>query len=401
MLDLLRPLIEAEAAQQGRQKLELIRTAQMRNKLFWALFSAATLVAFCIILVSIWVGERHGNLWTWCGVLVALVLITCSERLRHDLRFIGRQVSNVRRVVLAVQLRNRSDFLNLHAWATYLLVVAPVVCTFFWIAWRSAGISRPRTPAYAAYADELKQLSALAGALLAAQIALFNFMFSQLLGKYSSAIAVAVSEHRAVRLLRGYSVGLLVLFYLAYFLGFPDAMPRLTAVLAVSLAASVVITVWVGNSGIRVDRAILYAGHHCALQLRRSLKPPILKLSWFWKAVSILDTLTDWLIVQRTPRSSIPRSISRKGLSPATASRADSSFHLFNNANVSSSEMIIVISCDAEFFRVARLPLFQTTLAAFHSAQRKPVRCPTSLPVSGFSPHPIRRSQRSRLRQGR
>ncbi len=56
MLDLLRPLIEAEAAQQGRQKLELIRTAQMRNKLLWALFSAATLVAFCIILASVLVG---------------------------------------------------------------------------------------------------------------------------------------------------------------------------------------------------------------------------------------------------------------------------------------------------------------------------------------------------------
>ena len=139
MLDLLRPLIEAEAARQGRQKLELIRTAQMRNKLLWALFSAATLVAFCIILASVWVGERRGNLWTWCGVLVALVLIACSERLRHDLRFIGRQVGNVRRVVQDMQLRNRVDFLNLHAWAAYVFVVAPLVFTFFWIAWRSSG----------------------------------------------------------------------------------------------------------------------------------------------------------------------------------------------------------------------------------------------------------------------
>jgi len=328
MLDLLRPLIEAEAAQQGRQKLELIRTAQMRNKLLWALFSAATLAAFCIILASVWLGEQRGSLWTWCGVLVALVLITCSERLRHDPRFVGRQVGNVRRVALAVRLRNRADFLNLHAWVTYLLVAAPFVFTFLWTAWRSSGISRPGTAAYAAFADELKQLSALAGALLAAQIALFNFMFSQLLGKYSSAIAVAVSEHRAVRLLRGYSVGLLVLVYLAYFLGFPDAMPRVTAVLAVSLAASVVITVWVGNSGIRVDRAILYAGRHSAMQLRRSLKPPILKLSWFWKAMAALAL--DWRSPERVVVTVPPEGASAKGTSLLTG--------IFNAAHKSIQE---------------------------------------------------------------
>jgi hypothetical protein len=173
-------------------------------------------------------------------------------------------------------------------------------------------------------------LSALAGALLAAQIALFNFMFSALLGKYSSAIAVAVSEHRAVRLLQGYSVGLFVLLYLAYFLGFPDALPRLTAVLAVSvsLAASVVITVWVGKSGIRVDRAILYAGHHSAMQLRHSLKPPILKLSWFWKAMAALAL--DWRGPERVVVTIPPEGASARGTSLVTG--------IFNAAHKSIQE---------------------------------------------------------------
>jgi hypothetical protein len=328
MLDLLRPLIEAEAAQKGRRSLEILRAVQTRNKLLWGLFSAATLGAFFVIAASVVAAERYSKLWLWGGVAIALLLIAYSEHFRNDLEFLNRQANNARRFAIGLRLRNRVDFLSLQAWSTYGFVVAPALLTCFWLAMRSTTICKPGSLAYGAYADILKQLSALAGALLAGQIALFNFMFSQLLGKYSSAIAVAISQHRVVFTLRSYSVLLMVLLYACYFLGFPDALPHLTVLLALSLAASVVITVWVGNAGICIDRAILYAGEHSARRVKRSLKLPILNRARFWNILAAVGL--DWRDPQRMIVTAPPETPAATAISLVTG--------LFNAAHRSIQE---------------------------------------------------------------
>ncbi len=291
---LLLPQIEADAAQRGKQSLGILRANQARNKMAWALFTGSTLFAFLIVLVSLVGAERHGIkvVWIASGIGAALAIVAISEHLRTNPVFLTRQTINFWRLVSNLRYRNRGDFLFLHAWAAYILVLTPAFLSVFVIAVSTQCFAKPGTTLYMAHADELKQLITLTALLLTAQIALFNFVFAQLLGKYSSAIAVAVSQHRAVRLLRSYSLALLVVLYGLYSLGFPDALPKVTFVAVFSLVSSLAITVWVSNVGIRIDRAILYFGRHNALRLARSLGSPILKRTRFWNVMGQLGL--DW-----------------------------------------------------------------------------------------------------------
>src|SRR6266403_1797093 len=153
-------------------------------------------------------------------------------------------------------------------------------------------------------------------------------MFGQLLGRYSSLIAVAVSQHRVVRLLRGYLIVFLAGLYICYFLGFPDALPKVALLLALSLAACLGITVWASNTGIRIDGAILYTGHQGAARIAHWIKPPILTRSKFWNAMANLGL--DW----RTPERMVVTLPPQEPASAATTLVSG----LFNAAHKSIQE---------------------------------------------------------------
>jgi hypothetical protein len=298
--------------------------------MLWALFTASVLFAFVIVLISVVIAERHGLSlpWIYSGIAAATLIVALSEHFRTDLAFLTRQTSRAWALAMKLRLRTKSDFLYLHTLTTYALVLGPALLAALLLGIYSTGLARPGTASYVAYADVLKQLTTLAGTLLIAQIALFNFMFGQLLGKYSSAIAVSVSQHRVVRLLRGYSIVLLIALYGFYLLGFPESLPKVAFLLALSLAASVGITVWASNTGIRVDLAILYSGHHSAERVARSIRPPILARSRFWNSMAALGL--DW----RSPERMVVT------LPPEEPSSASTTFAsgLFNAAHKSIQE---------------------------------------------------------------
>lgn len=296
---LLLPQLEADAAQKGKQSLAILRANQTRNKMVWGLIAAAALFSFLILLVSLIGAERHGDnvVWIWSGIAAALVIVAVSEHLRTNSAFLARRTINFWHLVLDLRNRNQADFLFPQACAAYLFVLTPAVLSALVLVVSSQSIAKPGSTLFTAHSDELKQFLTLTAFLLTAQIALFNFMFAQLLGKYSSAIAVAVSQHLAVRLLRTYSLSLLVFLSGFYFLGFPDALTKVTFLVVISLVSSLAITVWVSNVGIRVDRAILYFGRHNALRIARSVKPPILKRTRFWKVIGQFGL--DWRSPER------------------------------------------------------------------------------------------------------
>jgi hypothetical protein len=290
---LLRPQIEADAAQRGAEVLTTLRLSHTRNKVLWAVSVASVMLAFIVTLIFVVVSSHRvpTSRWIYVGVAAVAIIAATGEHFRTNLAFLNRQTRNVWvwRGKLNVQLN--SDFLFPHALAAYILVVMPALLAGLLLIF-STGFTRAGTKDYTAYSDVLKQLTAFAGTLLVAQIALFNFMFTQLLGKYSSGIAVAVSKHRVVRILRGYLIVLFVGLYVFYLLGFPDALPKTTFLLALSLTATLVITIWASNTGIRIDLAILYTGHHSATVIRSFIKPPVLGRSKFWNAMAALGL--DW-----------------------------------------------------------------------------------------------------------
>jgi hypothetical protein len=327
---LLRPQIEAEAAQKGERALAVFRFNLTRNKLMWGLFAASVLLAFAVVLSSVVVATRHvaARSWIYVGVGIAILIVAVSEHFRTNLAFLNQQTRNAWVSLTKLRVRIKSDFLFPHTLAAYGFVVIPAVLSVLLLPTLSVGWAKPGTLNYTAFADLLKQLIAFAGLLLAAQIALFNFMFGQLLGKYSSAMAVAVSSHRVVQILRGYLIVLLVALLIFYLFGFPDALPKVAFFLALSLAATLILTIWVSNTGIRVDQAILYAGHHSAALIGRLIKPPVLKRSRFWNTMA--DFGLDWRNPERMVVTLPPENASSVAMTLASG--------LFNAAHKSIQE---------------------------------------------------------------
>jgi len=327
---LLRPQIEADAAQKGTQALAVLRFHRTRNKLLWAVFVASVTLAFVVILISVAVSAGHvpASRWIYVGIAAAAAIAFIGEHFRTNLGFLDKQTRNAWVWAGKLNVRLNSDFLFPHTLAAYAFVVVPALLTCLFLALFSTGWTRPGTKDYTAYADILKQMATFAGTLLVAQIALFNFMFSQLLGKYSSAIAVAVSQHRVVRLLRLYVMILLVGLYIFYLFGFPDALPKTAFLLALSLIGTLAITIWASNTGIRIDLAIRYSGHHSAALIRRLIKPPILSRSKFWNAMA--DLGLEW----RNPERMVVTLPPQKASSAATTAASG----LFNAAHKSIQE---------------------------------------------------------------
>jgi hypothetical protein len=327
---LLRPQIEADAAQKGEQALAVIRFSLTRNKLMWAVFGASVLLAYVIVLASVVIATRHvpASYWIYIGIAIATLIVAVGEHFRTDLAFLSRQTRNSWVSVAKLRVRTKSDFLLPHTLAAYVLVVIPAVLSALFLAILSVDWAKPGSSNYTAFADLLKQLTAFAGTLLAAQIALFNFMFGQLLGKYSSAMAVAVSKHRVVRVLRGYLTVLLVALFFFYLFGFPDALPKVAFLLTLSLATTLILTIWVSNTGIRIDQAILYAGHHSGALIARLIKPPILKRSKFWNSLAAVGL--DWRNPERMVVTLPPQEASSAAMTLASG--------LFNAAHKSIQE---------------------------------------------------------------
>jgi hypothetical protein len=304
MLEFIRPYLEAEAASRGKQQLAVLRVARDRNQAFWFSYVCSSWLGLVALIAGATLAA-HLPRWYWqitiTSILITLVIATVGVRLRTNSTYL---VATVRRYGLfrnRLSRRMALDFLASYAWAAYGLVLAPAIISIF-AAW---GLSRnqwsfPGSEAHKAYTDTLKQLMTLVGAVLAAQVALFNFMFAQLLGKYSSLIVIAVVEHRVVRLLRGFIVTMLVILYLAFCLGFPISLPKATIWLLLSILSAVVLTVRVATRGVEADSAMRYAGTHIARIVRRKFKTPLPPYTAFWKIIAWLAL--DW----RNPERMVP-----------------------------------------------------------------------------------------------
>ncbi len=167
---LLRPQIEADAAQKGAQVLTVLRFTRARNKLLWAVFVVSVLLAFVVTLISVVASTRRvpTSPWIYVGIGVAAVIVILSEHFRTDLAFLNRQTHNARVFAAKLAVRIKSDFLFPHTLTAYVLVVAPALLSVLLLLILSTGMVRPGTTNYTTYADALKQLATFAGTLLVA-----------------------------------------------------------------------------------------------------------------------------------------------------------------------------------------------------------------------------------------
>jgi hypothetical protein len=295
MLELLRQSLEADAVKRGEQMLAKLRAAQLRNQTFWLFHASASFACFCIILlarVAALKSPAHTTAITAIGLGLVAVLTAITLHLVHDHAFLYRVSTWYS--VSTTRLRNRTkqDYLTIYRWATWFLALLPSLAAIFILLLDSSHIVNAGSPEHTAYVDTLKQLMTLATAVLATQVALFNFMFGQLLGRYSTTITREITTHPTVRLLQGFTIFMLVGLYFCFLWGFPDGLPRTTMFFVVALLSCLVLTVLVANRGIQADAAMRYAGWHIGNKVARTLLNPITKPTPFWKVMMYFGL--DW-----------------------------------------------------------------------------------------------------------
>ena len=273
--------------------------AQTRNKLYWALSCLGTLlcVVIAVAFLSYLPTSRHPRLLSVFGFTLILSVEGIGYHYRRNQDFLERASRSYLANRLLFSMRLRMDFLLREFFITGLVVYGPLVLAFLLAMKSRHSWIRQSEPDFQKISDTIKQLATLAGALLAAQIAIFNFLFGQILGKFSSYLAVAVSRHRTIRLLRTYSIILLAILYFSYFYGAPHHIQTIETLIVVSLLSAFSLTVWVSNIGIQIDKAVLYAGQHGATQVNRFASKPVEFSSSFWSAMMTMGL--DWRAPER------------------------------------------------------------------------------------------------------
>jgi len=235
------------------------------------------------------------------GILFSALFITTSQFLKRNPAFIRVLLRAQAKVTRHIKTRTFFDPLYWQFYAILLLLSLPTLIllaltVLFWKGdpqvWVSAG-----SDLHAANVEAIKQFMSLALAIVSAQLALFTFMFSYLLGRYSSQIVKSLIIHRAVLFAWVSSIGALSLLWIYFSYGYPRVLGSLIMPgFGVITILCLIITIWVCISGINPERAVLYAGARFGRTVRRRVKKSSLVLqgkpSRFWVVLRWL--CLDW-----------------------------------------------------------------------------------------------------------
>jgi len=267
------------------------------------------------------------------GVLCAALFVLLSQWLKRNARFLAALVIRASRVRAYLRSKTSFDPLYYQFVATVILVWLPLSLILAGVVIGSRGSGSyvwtdVGSALYARNVDVLKELMSFALTIGGAQLALFTFMFSYLLGKYSSRIVGAVVKHRAVVGLWGSSLWMFVVSWVLFSYGYPQLLQHLISPIFLFMTVvCLVLTVWVSISGIHPERGVLYASTRFGRQIRRSLKPCAIvwdgKPSRFWAILR--SSGLDW----RNPERWNPCEPPPRGLELVTTHMAS----LLNAAN--------------------------------------------------------------------
>src|ERR1019366_5340908 len=159
------------------------------NQAFWFSYIATSFISFGLLLVGRIAATKsptHSILITVITIAAVTVLVAITQNVIRNYGLLSRIGSRYRAYQNRIRGYKQVDYLAAYRWAAWLLALLPSAIAIVILSLTSSHIVKPGTAEYTAYSDTLKQLMALTTAVLAAQVGLFNFMFGQLLGRYST-----------------------------------------------------------------------------------------------------------------------------------------------------------------------------------------------------------------------
>jgi hypothetical protein len=317
-------------------KLEYNRRVSITYYIFCLI---TAILAFCLLFLAHVMAARNADkerFIVMVGILCSGLLVLVSQYLKRNATFLDALLRG--QIRTSNYLRTRTFFDPLY----YQFYVILVVLCLLLVLSLMTGLSWKGTPEIWVSAgseehenniEAIKQFMSFSLTILGAQLALFTFVFSYLLGRYSSQIVKSLIIHRAVLFAWASSIGALTLQWVYFSYGYPRAIDHLiTPIFVIVTISCLIITIWVCVSGIDPERAVLYAGARFAQTVRRRIKRSILVLegkpSRFWTTFRWLGL--DWRDPERMRLYEPPRN------GPPVVSRYLAS--LFNAANKAIEE---------------------------------------------------------------
>lgn len=272
-------------------KLEYNRRVHITHYVFCLI---AAILAFCLLFLAHVMAAHNADKERFIvvfGILCSGLLVLVSQFLKRNSAF----VTSLLRIQTAISsyLKKRTFFdpLYYQFHATLILLILPllVLSAITVASWK--GDPEVWVPAgselHATNVEAIKQFMSFTLAIASAQLGLFMFMFSYLLGRYSSQIVKSLITHRAVLFAWVSSIGTLMLLWVYFSYGYPRTLETLIKPIFVAITTlCLIITICVCVSGIHPERAVLYAGARFGRKVRRRVKKSVLVLqgkpSRFW-----------------------------------------------------------------------------------------------------------------------
>ncbi|MBN2182628.1 MAG: hypothetical protein JW715_12010 [Sedimentisphaerales bacterium] len=225
------------------------------------------------------------------GIILSGVLVIVSQFLKRNSNFIRYLIHVHGNASNYIKKRTFMDPLYWHFFTILLILCIPLLLLFVMtiITWNgnSEIWVTVGSESHNLHVESIKQFSSLILAIVSAQLAIFTFMFSYLLGRYSSQIVKSLMTHHTVLLLWAFSIAVLLLLWIFYLYGYPYLIEDyINPIFITIIIFSLIMTIWVCVSGIHPEKAVLYAGKKFARKTRKHVKKSTLvlekKFSKFW-----------------------------------------------------------------------------------------------------------------------
>ncbi|NOU35365.1 MAG: hypothetical protein HOO88_01110 [Kiritimatiellaceae bacterium] len=290
-------LIQEEMERHLGQTQGAVMNQLFLHRIKWAAYYLITIVASCmafglLLFLVFWaIPEGSWIVGSLLAILALLVLIL-GEYLRTSASIQDKTAYRMLQVVIWRTRIGRGDFLATRYWLSLLFVVLPFVVFLAFFLLGLKNMVLPDTAPFASMLNKLQVTTTFAGWLLAGQIALFNFLFSYSLGKYSTKLATIIVKHRAVAALQYTAVLLVAILLTIQQWGCPRLCLTSLWLLHVSLVASLILTISVSRKGVDTDGLLVYAGHLFSRKLRKAIVRPITagadSAKLWWRLLQIL-----------------------------------------------------------------------------------------------------------------
>jgi len=240
---------------------------------------------------------KHSLLLVSSAILISGTIILLSTHFKRHPSFLKWLFQVVQKVRIKLIRAKYTDLFFPHSIVLYLTICLPLILLLITALITESEWVDTSSSTFISDRDPLRQVMTFSAALIAAQIALFTFMFAQFLGKYSSKIAGSLYRHRTIILLGLYPILSLVILYFVYIYGCPkNIWPVIMPLFVILNLECLILTIWAANTGMHADNIITYAGGDFSNRVRKTFKPALFqpgqKVGYLWRALGFLSL--DW-----------------------------------------------------------------------------------------------------------